>query len=161
MRAVARYHGATAKAAFVLLATRAAGEALRELQPCTLTGRAGVTLTAYQYQEVEKLPMASTAAVQDHHAVAVTENVIERNRKAITLIRRWLDDTSGYDEETFPQLKEALEESRKALSARPPFDADYDVIIAAQAEALGAVVASENPKHLALFVDARHWKDID
>jgi predicted nucleic acid-binding protein len=41
-----------------------------------------------------------------------------------------------------------------------PAALDCDVIIAAQAEMLGAIVARENPRHLGLFVDARHWRDI-
>lgn len=50
------------------------------------------------------------------------EALIERNQAAIKLIEGWLNDDSGYDEETFPKLKEALEESREAVSARSPFD---------------------------------------
>ena len=50
------------------------------------------------------------------------EALIERNQAAIKLIEGWLKDDSGYDEETFPKLKEALKESRKAVSARSPFD---------------------------------------
>lgn len=41
-----------------------------------------------------------------------------------------------------------------------PAALDCDVIIAAQAELLGAIVVTENARHLALFVDARHWRDI-
>jgi predicted nucleic acid-binding protein len=41
-----------------------------------------------------------------------------------------------------------------------PHALDIDVVIAAQAEMLGAVVATENEKHLALFVDARRWTEI-
>ena len=41
-----------------------------------------------------------------------------------------------------------------------PSALDCDVIIAAQAQQIDAVVATENAKHLSLFVDARHWKDI-
>ena len=37
---------------------------------------------------------------------------------------------------------------------------DADVILAAQAESVGAMVATVNVGHLALFVDARHWRDI-
>ena len=37
---------------------------------------------------------------------------------------------------------------------------DCDVIIAAQAQQINAVVATENARHLSLVVDARHWKDI-
>jgi predicted nucleic acid-binding protein len=37
---------------------------------------------------------------------------------------------------------------------------DGDVILAAQAERLGAIVATENVSHLSLFVTAKDWKDI-
>jgi predicted nucleic acid-binding protein len=37
---------------------------------------------------------------------------------------------------------------------------DADVILAAQAEKAGAIVATENVGHLARFVTARHWRDI-
>lgn len=46
---------------------------------------------------------------------------------------------------------------------RPTADAkalDGDVILAAQAKQVGAVVATDNVDHLAQFVDARPWKDI-
>lgn len=41
-----------------------------------------------------------------------------------------------------------------------PSALDCDVIIAAQVQQIDAVVATENARHLSLFVDARHWKDI-
>lgn len=43
-----------------------------------------------------------------------------------------------------------------------PKELDCDVILAAQALSVdaNAIVATENVKHLARFVDARHWKDI-
>jgi len=37
---------------------------------------------------------------------------------------------------------------------------DADVILAAQAERVGAVVATQNVGHLARFVTAVHWRDI-
>ncbi len=37
---------------------------------------------------------------------------------------------------------------------------DGDVILAAQARQVDAVVATENVGHLALFIEAKHWKDI-
>jgi predicted nucleic acid-binding protein len=37
---------------------------------------------------------------------------------------------------------------------------DGDVILAAQAEELGGIVATDNVRHLARFVDARAWHDI-
>jgi predicted nucleic acid-binding protein len=42
----------------------------------------------------------------------------------------------------------------------PPEALDADVILAAQAERAGAIVATENVGHLARFVTARHWRDI-
>jgi predicted nucleic acid-binding protein len=41
-----------------------------------------------------------------------------------------------------------------------PKELDADVILAAQAEQAGAVVATENIGHLSRFVDARNWRDI-
>jgi len=37
---------------------------------------------------------------------------------------------------------------------------DGDVILAAQALQVGAVIATENVGHLSLFVDAKHWREI-
>jgi predicted nucleic acid-binding protein len=37
---------------------------------------------------------------------------------------------------------------------------DGDVILAAQALQVDAIVATENVSHLSLFVEAKHWKDI-
>lgn len=42
-----------------------------------------------------------------------------RARKAIRLLEEWLADESGYDEETWPTLKKALDEDR--LSSRRLF----------------------------------------
>jgi predicted nucleic acid-binding protein len=42
----------------------------------------------------------------------------------------------------------------------PPEALDVDVILAAQAEMAGAIVATTNVGHLARFVDARRWQDI-
>jgi predicted nucleic acid-binding protein len=41
-----------------------------------------------------------------------------------------------------------------------PNELDCDVILAAQALSVNAIVATENVKHLARFVDASHWKDL-
>jgi predicted nucleic acid-binding protein len=38
---------------------------------------------------------------------------------------------------------------------------DADVILAAQAEEVGGIVATDNIDHLSRFVDAREWRDID
>ncbi len=41
--------------------------------------------------------------------------------KAIALLKSWLVDESGYDEETWPQLKEALDRERQRVGARRLF----------------------------------------
>jgi len=41
-----------------------------------------------------------------------------------------------------------------------PKELDCDVILAAQALSVNAIVATENIGHLVRFVHARHWKDI-
>jgi predicted nucleic acid-binding protein len=43
----------------------------------------------------------------------------------------------------------------------PPEALDGDVILAAQAERIGAIVATENVAHLDRYVTARHWRDIE
>jgi predicted nucleic acid-binding protein len=42
----------------------------------------------------------------------------------------------------------------------PPEALDADVILAAQTETVGGIVATENVAHLARFVAAKHWHDI-
>lgn len=42
----------------------------------------------------------------------------------------------------------------------PPEALDGDVILAAQAEQINAVIATENPVHPAWFVTAKHWRDL-
>jgi predicted nucleic acid-binding protein len=52
-------------------------------------------------------------------------------------------------------------EARKV--ARPTADVkalDGDVILAAQALDIGAIIATENVSHLSRFVEAQHWKDL-
>jgi hypothetical protein len=49
---------------------------------------------------------------------------------------------------------------RLGTPTAPPEALDGDVILAAQAERAGAIVATENVAHLARFVIARHWRDI-
>ena len=42
-----------------------------------------------------------------------------KNEAALRLLREWMADKSGYDEETWPVLKKAIEENR--LSRRKRF----------------------------------------
>jgi hypothetical protein len=41
-----------------------------------------------------------------------------RNHAAQHLLESWMADTSGYDEATWPELREALEENRGASARR-------------------------------------------
>lgn len=41
-----------------------------------------------------------------------------------------------------------------------PKEIDADVILAAQAERVGAIMVTENVGHLARLADARHWRDL-
>ena len=49
---------------------------------------------------------------------------------------------------------------RQGTPTADPKEIDADVILAAQAERVDAVVATENVGHLARFVTAKHWQDI-
>lgn len=40
----------------------------------------------------------------------------------IRLMKKWLTDESGYDEETLPALKKALQANRPAGTRKPPRD---------------------------------------
>ncbi len=45
-----------------------------------------------------------------------------RAAQVIELLRSWLQDESGYDERTWPQLRKALDEERARAKARKLFD---------------------------------------
>jgi predicted nucleic acid-binding protein len=49
---------------------------------------------------------------------------------------------------------------RRGRPTAPPDALDGDVILAAQAEAIGAVVVTENLEDLSQFVPARRWSEI-
>ena len=83
---------------------------------------AGANLAQYTPSRSES--MGTPAAIPNQHEVTPTEDTLQRNRAAEALIRAWLADESGYDEATFPELKRALEQSRQAVGARSPFDAE-------------------------------------
>jgi hypothetical protein len=57
--------------------------------------------------------LAALDKLKPPHAKA--ESVIE-------LLRSWLQDQSGYDEETWPKLKKALQQERRKRRARELFD---------------------------------------
>jgi hypothetical protein len=66
-------------------------------------------------------PRADNAKVAEA-LVAVDEMAAARPLGAAVagLLTSWLTDDSGYDEEAWPQLKEALEQERRRIGAREP-----------------------------------------
>ncbi len=50
------------------------------------------------------------------------EDRMRRNQGAIDLVQGWLQDESGYDEETWPNLQTALNAHRREVGARLLFD---------------------------------------
>ena len=45
-----------------------------------------------------------------------------RSAAVVSLLKRWLADESGYDEETWPKLKKAIDRQRDRVGARRLFD---------------------------------------
>lgn len=59
-------------------------------------------------------------------SLAAIEALAPNTPKAVAvvaLLKTWLRDESGYDEETWPELKRALDEERAAVGARRLFRA--------------------------------------
>ena len=59
-------------------------------------------------------------------ALASLDELKPGTRKAkhvIALFKSWLRDESGYDEEAWPELKQALNQQRRRVGARSLFDA--------------------------------------
>jgi hypothetical protein len=49
------------------------------------------------------------------------EELMRRNRAAIALVEGWMQEDPSYDKETFPLLRQALDESRSDVGARELF----------------------------------------
>jgi len=49
---------------------------------------------------------------------------------------------------------------RRGIPTSAPAALDVDVILAAQALQVGGIIATENVRHLAQFVESRRWTDI-
>jgi hypothetical protein len=63
-------------------------------------------------------PAVTTSADMD-----VSDEERRRRRKAAAqMFEEWLADESGHDERTYPALKAAIEETRRELGARSPFE---------------------------------------
>lgn len=63
--------------------------------------------------------VSDTSAEQSILGIGAAEQA-KRMEKAIHLLEEWMADESGHDEETWPKLKEALDQDR--LSTRRLFD---------------------------------------
>lgn len=63
--------------------------------------------------------MAAELAPLDYSEKNAGSDRKTRNQAILRLLKDWLDDKSGYDEQTWPALKEAIERDR--LSSRPRF----------------------------------------
>jgi predicted nucleic acid-binding protein len=91
-----------------------------------------------------------------------------RNLRALTRLDE-LGQSLGYLPLTTEVMRRAAEfwasARQQGSPTGPEASLDVDVILAAQAASLAEVgeetmVATENPRHLALFVSARHWRNI-
>ena len=56
--------------------------------------------------------------------LALEADFRRRSNTVLALLDEWAADESGYDEETWPKIKEALDESRRAADARVLFPDD-------------------------------------
>jgi hypothetical protein len=71
----------------------------------------------------EPQPVTSLTMYQPIAHVAEREEITKKQiriRNVVRLLDQWMADTSGYDEDTWPKLKKAMEEDR--LSSRRLFD---------------------------------------
>lgn len=62
---------------------------------------------------------SDSVATEPANSQQVVEAQYVKNEEAIRLLQSWLDDASGYDEQVWPALKEAIDEHR--LSHRQRF----------------------------------------
>jgi hypothetical protein len=92
------------------------------------------------------------AVVEEKLAVAPPQG----SEAALALLRQWRQEDTENPEPHPPPVIPPL--SLREIA--DPKEIDADVILAAQAEAIAATVATENVGHLARFVPARHWRDI-
>jgi hypothetical protein len=91
-----------------------------------------------------------------------------RNLRALARLDE-LGRSLGYVPLTTAAMRQAAEwwalARQRGFPTGPEPGLDVDVILAAQAAAATepgeeTVVATENPRHVALFVAARHWRDL-
>lgn len=78
--------------------------------------------------KTQQRPKKPEKAKVDRKAITATiaklDEIKTRNPRLaglISLFKGWLQDESGYDEETWPQLKKALDQERDRVGARRLF----------------------------------------
>jgi predicted nucleic acid-binding protein len=94
----------------------------------------------------------------------VRRELLRLNRQRSLRRLDGLQSTLTYLPLDTPTMRRAAElwaiARQQGVPTAAPKEIDADVILAAQAERIGAVVATENVGHLDRFVTARHWQDI-
>jgi len=78
---------------------------------------------------MRRRPKPARSKVNNEAAIAATlqglDDIKPKTAKAaavIELLRSWLHDESGYDEQTWPKLKKALNQERDRIGARRLFN---------------------------------------
>src|SRR5438105_2207434 len=100
-------------------------ESVRTTQPLEemMKKRASIATTRRK-----KTPRANRSKAQEDKiaaTVAAINKITPPNpeaARAIALLKSWLADESGYDEQTWPKLKQALDRERDRVGARRLFD---------------------------------------
>ena len=59
-----------------------------------------------------KQPTGNEKAKPSDSLPPINPSLPAKTRRLMKLLKTWLDDESGYDEETWPQLQKALKENR-------------------------------------------------
>ena len=57
-------------------------------------------------------------STEESSATIEKRRQIEKNQAALKLLREWMADTSGYDEENWPKVKQIIEENRMSERKR-------------------------------------------
>jgi hypothetical protein len=93
------------------------------VQSAALTAAGLLWAFALVARSQEPQPVTCLSIYQPIAQVADREEITKKQiriRNVIHLLDQWMADTSGYDEDTWPKLKKAMEEDR--LSSRRLFD---------------------------------------
>jgi hypothetical protein len=82
-----------------------------------------------QHDGLKRGKADSVGSANGKHAISQSIDELDKIKsgstktaKVIEVLKSWLKDESGYDEETWPQLKRALDGERRRIGARRLFD---------------------------------------